>query len=34
MIISKQYLLPELCKKNGLQDMIQFTDEALQTVIE
>ena len=34
LVISKQYLLPELCSKTGLKDMIVFTDEALKFVIE
>lgn len=34
LVISKQYLLPELCAKTGLKDMIVFTDEALKFVIE
>ena len=34
LVISKSYLLPDLCSKTGLKDMITFTDEALKFVIE
>lgn len=34
VVISKNYLLPELCKNVGLVDMIHFSDETLKCIIE
>ena len=34
LVISKKYLLPELYKKVGLEDMIDFLDETLKYIIE
>jgi ATP-dependent Lon protease len=34
IVISNKHLLPELYKKNGLEDMIYFSDEVLKFIIE
>jgi ATP-dependent Lon protease len=34
VVISKNYLLPELCKNLGLVDMVHFSDETLKCIIE
>ena len=34
VVISKNYLLPELCKNLGLVDMVYFSDETLKCIIE
>jgi len=34
IIISRKYLIPEICEKMGLINIIQFTDEIIQFIIE